>query len=373
MNFDLESLRSEILSDIEQGLYHGASYAVCYKGEPLVHESLGEAHKASGRVGRLDDIYLSFSLAKAFTTLAILKMVDEGLLSLETKVADLIPEFGVKGKENVTLWHLLTHTAGVSVYPSSLPMEEMGKLSSLVPLICDLPVESVPGEKVCYSTGSNHTIVGEMIRLLDPKKRSFRTYIKEEICDPLAMHDTGFGRPSSEERIVPVVFTDRTGNSIDPDVIEHFSSSMGEESEFPAGGLYTTTGDLIKFCRMLAKEGVYEEGALLSKTLFKEAVKNQTGEMRNEFFDSLRGKLDWQEFPAYIGLSFFLRGEKKYPSFLGKTSSPETFGSVGLGSSLFWVDPKRELSFIFLSSGLLGEGKNFQRFDRLSSLVGLSK
>ena len=74
-------------------------------------------------------------------------------------------------------------------------------------------------------------------------------------------------------------------------------------------------------------------------------------------------------FPAYLGLSFFLRGKGHFPTPHGLTASPGTFGGMGAGSTLFWVDPERDLTFVFLSAGLLEDGRSILRHQRLSDMV----
>jgi CubicO group peptidase (beta-lactamase class C family) len=53
----------------------------------------------------------------------------------------------------------------------------------------------------------------------------------------------------------------------------------------------------------------------------------------------------------------------------GTLASPGTFGNYGAGTSLFWVDPERELTFVFLSAGLMEHNANMERFQRLSDMV----
>ena len=55
--------------------------------------------------------------------------------------------------------------------------------------------------------------------------------------------------------------------------------------------------------------------------------------------------------------------------FFGPFVSPRTFGSYGAGSSLLWVDPVSGVSFCFLSSGVMDEGDNVARFQKLSSIT----
>ncbi|MBW1686520.1 MAG: serine hydrolase [Deltaproteobacteria bacterium] len=77
----------------------------------------------------------------------------------------------------------------------------------------------------------------------------------------------------------------------------------------------------------------------------------------------------WDEYPAVLGLGFFLRGEGLFPMPFGLTASPRSFGGLGSGSTMFWVDPERELVFVCLTSGLLEESRNIERLQQLSDLA----
>jgi len=77
----------------------------------------------------------------------------------------------------------------------------------------------------------------------------------------------------------------------------------------------------------------------------------------------------WDPEPAYIGLGFFLRGTAMCRHIFGTLASPGTFGNYGAGTTLFWVDPERELSFTFLSAGLMESTANTERFQKLSDMV----
>jgi CubicO group peptidase (beta-lactamase class C family) len=68
-------------------------------------------------------------------------------------------------------------------------------------------------------------------------------------------------------------------------------------------------------------------------------------------------------------MGFFLRGEGIYTVPFGLTSSPKTFGGLGAGSAVFWVDPDRELVFVCLTTGILEDSRNFERLQRLSDLA----
>jgi len=77
----------------------------------------------------------------------------------------------------------------------------------------------------------------------------------------------------------------------------------------------------------------------------------------------------WEPFPAAIGLGFFIRGEGVIPGFFGNLCSARTFGGLGAGSTAFWVDPARDLTFSFLSVGLMEDSYHLERVSRLSDIV----
>jgi len=83
----------------------------------------------------------------------------------------------------------------------------------------------------------------------------------------------------------------------------------------------------------------------------------------------MREARGWDDFPGYIGLGFFVRGEGIFPIYFGQTASPRTFGGLGAGSTMFWVDPKRDRVFVCLTAGLLEESRDLDRMQRLSDLV----
>ena len=73
--------------------------------------------------------------------------------------------------------------------------------------------------------------------------------------------------------------------------------------------------------------------------------------------------------PASVGLGFMLRGEGIFVEPFGTLSTPRTHGNFGAGSSQFWIDPERDLTFVCLTSGVMEESANLQRFQRLSDLA----
>jgi CubicO group peptidase (beta-lactamase class C family) len=139
--------------------------------------------------------------------------------------------------------------------------------------------------------------------------------------------------------------------------------------ELPGGGCVTTIADLHRFAEMLRRGGELDGVRILSPAMIDYATRNYTGELRNVLFDSMLSDRGWNPFPAYIGLGFFVRGDRLTPGPFGALNSPRTFGGLGAGSTAFWVDPERDLSFAFLSTGLMEDSHHIERLAMLSDLV----
>jgi len=74
-------------------------------------------------------------------------------------------------------------------------------------------------------------------------------------------------------------------------------------------------------------------------------------------------------FAVLLGLGFSLSGTGTHPSFFGPFTSPRTHGNYGAGSTLFWIDPQRDMTFVCLTAGVMDEGDNVLRFQKLSTIA----
>jgi len=137
----------------------------------------------------------------------------------------------------------------------------------------------------------------------------------------------------------------------------------------PGGGGLGTAHDLFRWSEMLRRGGELDGVRMLAPSLLKFALQNHTEDEPNHIFDGMCEARGWEPFPGYLGLGFFLRGHGIFQMPFGLTASPATYGGLGAGSTMFWVDPERELAFICLTSGVMEDSRNFERMARLSDLV----
>src|SRR6185436_19255874 len=123
-------------------------------------------------------------------------------------------------------------------------------------------------------------------------------------------------------------------------------------------GINATTPDLFRFADAFRRVGKSESAGLISPAMLDLATRNMTGEMVNELY-AARGREEGLEpAPAYLGLGFSLRGTALCTHMFGTLASARSYGNDGAGTSLFWVDPERDITFACLTAGVMGHNAN---------------
>ncbi|MFC2996277.1 serine hydrolase domain-containing protein [Acinetobacter sichuanensis] len=371
----LTRLQEVIQKDIDDNVYDGANIIVARHGEIGLSAALGWADKSAQRDTKIDDLYTIFSMTKAFTNFLILRAIDQGLLSFTTKVIDIIPEFlgrdrfrGAK-KDRINIGHLLTHRAGLITTPTPVSYDDLGNLDKVIDAICQLDVVGEPGVTQNYSPALNHALLGEIAKRVFQYK-TVNELLKTELFDPLEMNSTRLGAPSEwKSKYVPVKAKFPDGQWLSVHDIEVMNEIMKDDTEMPWVGAVSSVEDIFKFTEMLRNGGTYNGKRLLSPAIINFATQNHTGSTPSDLYVYLAQSRGWDIPPSNIGLGFALAGAGLTPSYFGPLTSPKTFGNYGAGSTLFWVDPETDLSFVFLSSGVIDECDNILRFEKLSTLA----
>lgn len=367
----LQRLRRAVEEDTAAGLYDGAVFVVGRHGRIVMHAAVGTTYRETQRPARPDDVFFVMSITKQLTTIRVLMAVEQGAFGLDTPACAVIPGFGSRGKGNVTVRHVLSHTSGLNTeLPWGLPADRLADIETVTAFLGAVRLLTRPGRAVSYNPVTACSVVAAMVTRLDGARRPFRRILQEDVFDPLGMRDTAPGVPARlRERLVAVVARDRTPGLFDPHLVEATNGLLGDTGELPAGGAVSTALDIFRCAGMLRRGGELDGVRILSPGVVREATTNQTGELGNSLWDYAREASGWPDFPAYLGLSFFLRGRGDFPTPLGRAASPGSFGGIGAGSTLFWVDPERALTFVFLSAGLMEDARSVERHERLSDLV----
>jgi len=366
----LERLAEAITDDIAAERYDGCEMVVARHGVVAFHRQFGFAHRATVAPVAAAQPFVTMSIGKQLTVVAVFQRIERGDFALTTPVADLIPEFGQRGKSAITIAHLLTHTGGLPMMLPPMPLELAGNLDAVVEATCASLPEFRAGSRVSYCVLVAHAVLAECVRRADGGSRPFRTILAEDLLQPLGMRDTTLGCPATmAARVAPVVARDRRAGLFDPVFLEAMGGILGEDTEIPAGGYVSTAPDFHRFAEMLRRGGELDGVRILSPATVESVQANRTGDEPNTIWAYAEVMRGWEPFPANLGLGFFLRGEGAFPMPFGLLASPRTFGGFGAGSSVFWIDPVSDVTYAFLSSGLMEDSHSIERHMRLSDLV----
>jgi CubicO group peptidase (beta-lactamase class C family) len=368
----LGELTAAVERDIAAGLYFGGVINIKRGGQSAYFKTFGHSSETKERAVVQDSVFSLFSVTKAFTNVLIFQAIERGLLTLTTPVAKVIPEFAGGLRDRITVFHLLTHSAGLPSMFEARPGMYIDRLPEVIAAICAvaLPVEA-PGVRVDYAPLFNHALLGETARRLDPRKRSYRDILREDLFEPLGMKDTSMGvrRDLKARHLIP----EFRGNY----PIQHLGhSNLGpngafeeENAEMPWVGCVSTSSDIMRFAEMLRGGGTLDQRRIVSRAMIQRARTIWTGDKPNDFYaNAIRGAGGIAP-PANIGLGFSVRGPQMGTSLFGTLACPSTFGAHGAGTTIFWVDPERDISFVGLMTGLMKTIDNLWRWERLSDIV----
>jgi CubicO group peptidase (beta-lactamase class C family) len=332
-DFNMEQLKrlSEAINqDVKENLYDGGAIIMARHGNIGLHEAIGFANRAAGRPCRKDDVFHILSVTKAFTDVIILSLIERGKLALTTRVGDIIPELNPKAKDLVTVFNLLTHTAGSPQVMLPVDARFMGHLTTIIKVICPLDLITIPGKSVSYSPLWGHALLGEIIRRLDDNKRNLRDIFQNELFSPLGMKDTALGRRRDlNSRIVPIVAHDPNYGNLSAKEVEDHNLYISEKAEIPWMGCVSTVYDLFRFAEMLRRGGELDGVRILSPASVRQATTIQTGTLVNDYYIPLMKERGIIPPPANIGLDFQIRGEGVGPNAMGNLTSPSTYGLLG--------------------------------------------
>ncbi|MBV8131738.1 MAG: beta-lactamase family protein [Alphaproteobacteria bacterium] len=330
---------------------------------PVYQGAFGTRALPNGRAMTVDTVFWIASMTKAITSTAAMRLVEQGKLSLEWPIAEVLPElasprvlegFDPAGEPRlrparrpITLRHLLTHTAGF-VYDIWNPeigryMEKMhtpGIISCqnaalMLPLVFD------PGDRWDY--GINIDWAGKAVERASGQ--SLGNFFAEHIFAPTGMKDTGFALTPDHRARLAGMHARAEDGTLAP---IPFELPQEPEFEMGGGGLYGTAADYLAFERLFLDEGrangrqvlrpetvrLMSQNAIggLDVRLLKTAVPTYSNDA--EFFPGMTKK---------FGLGFMIS-----PEAVPGGRGPGSLAWAGLGNTYFWVDPANGIAGVIL-------------------------
>jgi CubicO group peptidase (beta-lactamase class C family) len=235
----------------------GAAVLVAKAGKVLYSRGFGLSNLEQGTSITGDTPFCIASTTKPFTAVAVLMLVEQGKLSLESRVKDVLPDYPGHAA-NVTIKHLLSHTAGIKdvsrLQEWRKDMRSDLSVSQVLNHFQDLPLTFQPGEKWEYSN-SGYLLLGVIIEKITGKE--YGRFVEVEIFAKAGMRNSFFG---SRERLIPRRADGYSRKKTGYVNAEYVSMSR----PYAAGGLICSVSDLYLFSNSLMEGKLLKEKTLES-------------------------------------------------------------------------------------------------------------
>lgn len=346
------------------------------RGRVVMSRAIGHARGnepgASGRdwvSAEPDTPICLFSASKAITALLVHKLVEQGGLGLDDRVAQHIPEYAQRGKDRTTVRQLLSHRAGIPTVPDkNLDYRVIYDWNAVIAMLCAAKPFEATGEKQAYHAITGGFILGELVRRVG--RIELADALREWIAEPLGCTHLTYGLPAEHRaRAAPNVFTGpRPPWMIDlvakrvlgagfRDVVRISNEHDFLTQPIPAGNIFATADEAGRVFQMLLNGGVYEGRRVFRPETVEEMVR-PVGKRQ------LDGML---VIPVRFSAGMML-GDSPFGLFGPR--SRQAFGHIGFLNIVCWADPVRDISVAILNNGKSLAPSSLTRLARVLQVIG---
>ena len=358
---------------VDSGEIAGCAVRIMQHDDVLFEGSFGYADiESKTKMSAENTIFRIASMSKVITVAGIMQLYEQGLFKMWDPVSAFLPGFKnpkiavekadgsceiADAKGEVTMRQLFTMTSGVpyawgDTAAGRIRMEkekefmDSGKpfpgLVEYANLVGEMPLAFEPGERWMY--GFSIDILGAVIEVLSGK--TLGEYLKENIVDPLGMQDTGFFVPKEKHDRIATLY--HIHENLKPEKREFSDSKPDFESG--GGGLFSSVRDYSRFAQMLLHGGALDGVRILGrKTVELISTDHLTPEQRKyDSWDTQRG------YGYGLGVRVLTN-----PELAGINGSVGEWGWDGAFGNWFCVDPKEDLTCVYLTTNLPGDHYRF--------------
>jgi CubicO group peptidase (beta-lactamase class C family) len=384
---------------VESGYLPGMLTHIYRQGQ-LVHTGMcGRMDLERDKPMREDAIFRVYSMSKPITAVALMMLVEEGLIGLDDPVHNYMPawkDLGVYASGMPSLLadappsfittpalrpmkvvDLATHTSGLTygfmmrtavdaAYRQAKVTDRQtpGGLPEMIDQLAKIPLDFSPGTAWNYSVAID--VLGYLVEKLSGL--SFGEFLRTRLFEPLGMKDTGFWVPSDKvERFAACYQPETMGRGLKlQDDARNSTYAQPPKLESGGGGLVSTAHDYLRFCRMMLNGGAIDGVQILSPKTVALFSLNYLPEGREVADMALPGMFSES---GYAGVGFSLGCGVNVD--VAKTRLPGSLGEYfwgGAAATAFWIDPKEELTVVFMTQVIGSEARLTLRRD-LRTLV----
>lgn len=342
----------------QTGLHPALALCLRRGGKILIDRSIGhvrgnapEAPLDAEKVAATPNTLFSlFSASKAITAMVAHLLAERQLVDLDEPVVSYLPEFGQHGKDTITLRHILTHRAGIPPVPDvEIDVALFPQLERIIELVCQTKPVSRAGRSLAYHTLTGGFVVAGVVQRVTG--RDIRTFLREEVLDPLGFENLDYGVPPEKlDRVAqhaatgvppffPVSWFLHRALGVDFEEAVHLSNQPEFHTAIiPSANVICTANEASRFFQLLLNEGELDGVRVFKRGTVRSAV-TQQGNI----------ELDLTLVVPVRYTMGFMPGGDIWSLFGSKT--PRAFGHLGFTALVAWADPERDIAVSLMSSG----------------------
>ena len=378
----LERIRPGMESYVNERGIVGISTMISRRGQIVHAEQFGSRDKEAGKPMTADTIFRIYSMTKPIVSTALMMLHEEGRFQLDHPVAQYLPAFGstkVLAEDGVLAYQVrpmqirdvLTHTSGLTYdFMADNPVAQMYRdakimhdatrsLEALIDELAAIPLAFQPGVRWHYSVGID--VAARLVEVISGQ--ALGEFLRDRLFSPLGMTDTGFGVPDSELDRLSAMYglPDLLGENYSATqlveaALSGFNERIDVSATYPTNtpevfvrgglGLFSTTGDFMRFAQMLANNGALDGERFLSRKTLELMHSNHLAAELMPF--ELLGR-------PVPGMGFGLGSRVVLDvAQTGGTGSVGEYGWAGAAKTYYWVDPVEQLVGVFMTQYMTG-------------------
>jgi CubicO group peptidase (beta-lactamase class C family) len=341
---------------ISEGHFAGAAVIATRNNSVVVEHYAGDAtpHLPSSP----SVLWPVASISKLYSAAMVMRLVEQGALTLNTLACHVLPNFIGEGREEIRLRHLLTHTSGLIYESPNIEAQLIAQtpLPMWIEEAMTAPLLFKPGTSISYAD-YNTLIAGHMAEVVTGQP--FAQLVRDLVIEPMGLRDTFMPPPASElSRIAKV-----RGPLAEGTAGAMYNSAYALGLAHPAFGTVTTARDLLRFSQHFVRGGprIHSEATVRAMTT------DQAGGVRGPHI-SLSGTAPHARMPW--GLGFFLQ-TADVPAVICDLASHKTFGHGGASGCWLAIDPEQDLIVAVFSNAHVNLGRE-PWYRRLQSMMNVA-
>jgi CubicO group peptidase (beta-lactamase class C family) len=378
---------------IEPGKIAGCQVTVARNGHIAYARNFGLMDRERGKPMADDTIFRIYSMTKPVVSVALMTLYERGYFQLNDPVSRFVPSWKnhrvwVEGSgadmvteapgRPISFRDVLSHTAGLT-YGGGLPgvgvqhpidhiyrelkirsFEAQDSMQTFLDKLGQVPLRYQPGTAWMYSLATD--VCGALVEVISGKPLA--QFLKEEIFRPLGMKDTAFWVPQDKAHRLAANYqrgADKQLKLIDDPAESHFTREPAFKSG--GGGLVGTSADYLRFCEMLRRGGELDGARIIGPRTLELMRMNHLPEGKELTEVAIGGFSE----TAYDGVGFGLGFASTLDQVRAGGLGVGDFYWGGAASTIFWVDPKEELSVVFMTQLMPSGTFNFR--GQLKSII----